>query len=162
MNYFELPDEAATAALGAALVKLVPRCRVVHLSGELGAGKTALVRGFLRAAGVEGSVRSPTFTLVETYETDIGPVYHFDLYRLEDPEELEFLGVRDFEAAVSAGGCMFFEWPERGDGVIPPADLEIAFAFRSEGRAVSVAASADGLVDALVGRPSDFPGKLPE
>jgi len=153
MTTLLLPDEVATAALGEALVPLAAQFRVVHLSGELGAGKTAMVRGFLRAAGVTGRVRSPTFTLVETYDTSVGPVYHFDLYRLESPEELEYLGVRDFVASVGNGGCLFFEWPERGDGVIPSAELEISFSYRDTGRAVALTSLEPSLA-AMLANPS--------
>jgi tRNA threonylcarbamoyladenosine biosynthesis protein TsaE len=94
----------------------------VHLTGDLGAGKTTLVRGFLRRAGVDGAIRSPTYTLVEQYATGFGPVYHLDLYRLSDPEELEFLGLRDL---CAANALYFVEWPERGLGFLPAADLVI-------------------------------------
>ena len=121
------PNEGVMLSLGAARAACSSSVRVVHLSGELGTGKTVFVRGFLRAVGVTGRVRSPTFTLVETYNTSVGPVYHFALYRLAESEELEFLGVRDFEHEVQASGCLFFEWPERAAGVVPAPELEISF-----------------------------------
>ena len=118
--------EAETMAVGAALARAGLSRGVVYLDGELGTGKTTLVRGFLRASGVTGTIRSPTFTLVEEYRIDSMIVGHYDLYRLSDPEELEFLGLRDHLAADS---LCFFEWPERGAGVLPDPDLEIRFEY---------------------------------
>ena len=117
-----LAGEAAMMALGAALAGAGLSRGVVYLAGDLGAGKTTLVRGFLRAAGVTGAIRSPTFTLVEEYRVGASMVGHYDLYRLSDPEELEFLGLRDH---LAADALVFFEWPERGTGVLPPPDIEI-------------------------------------
>ena len=121
-----LAGEAATMALGAALAAAGLSRGAVYLAGELGTGKTTLVRGFLRAAGVTGTIRSPTFTLVEEYRVGASTVGHYDLYRLSDPEELEFLGLRD-HLAVDA--LLFFEWPERGAGVLPHPDLDIRFEY---------------------------------
>ena len=109
-------------ALGAALAAAGLSRGAVYLAGELGTGKTTLVRGFLRAAGVTGTIRSPTFTLVEEYRIGASMVGHYDLYRLSDPEELEFLGLRDH---LAADALVFFEWPERGAGVLPRPDLDI-------------------------------------
>ena len=117
-----LTGEAATLVLGAALAGAGLSRGAVYLAGDLGAGKTTLVRGFLRAAGVTGAIRSPTFTLMEEYRVGASMVGHYDLYRLSDPEELEFLGLRDH---LAADALLFFEWPERGAGVLPPPDLEI-------------------------------------
>ena len=121
-----LTGEAATMALGAALASAGLSRGAVYLTGELGTGKTTLVRGFLRAAGVTGTIRSPTFTLVEEYRVGASTVGHYDLYRLSDPEELEFLGLRDHLAAEA---LLFFEWPERGAGVLPRPDLDIRFDY---------------------------------
>ncbi len=111
----------------------------VHLSGDLGAGKTTLVRGLLRALGHRGVVRSPTYTLLESYP-DLGvPVHHFDLYRLADPEELELIGARDYFAA---GTLWLVEWPERGEGMLPPADLELRITLAGAARELRSAASS--------------------
>lgn len=98
---------------------------VVTLAGELGAGKTTLVRALLRALGVTGYVRSPTYTLIEPYEAAGRRVRHLDLYRLNDPQELEFLGIRDLDPVEE---LIFIEWPERGKAALPPADVEVAIA----------------------------------
>jgi tRNA threonylcarbamoyladenosine biosynthesis protein TsaE len=105
-----LEDEAATARLGARIGAALARRDVVALSGALGAGKTALARAILRGRGVEGHVPSPTFTLVQAYETPGLTVHHFDLYRLEDESELRELGLED----AHEDGALLIEWPERG------------------------------------------------
>ncbi len=115
-----LADAAATEALGAVLARALVPGLVLYLHGELGAGKTTLTRGLLRALGVTGAVRSPTYTLIEPYETAFGRVFHLDLYRIAAPEELEYLGLRDL---CADDVVLIVEWPERGAGALPPADL---------------------------------------
>ena len=134
---FELADEAATRALGAALADALPDGGVLLLHGDLGAGKTTLARGFLQALGHVGAVRSPTYTLLEPYALARGPVYHLDLYRLSDAAELEFLGLRDLD---EPGAVFLVEWPERGTGGLPPADLELTLDFAGDGRAAQLCA----------------------
>lgn len=121
-------------ALGERLARLCPTSMVIYLSGELGTGKTTFVRGFLRGLAYEGAVKSPTYTLVEPYEFAEQTIYHFDLYRLTDPEELEYLGVRDYFAAQ---GICLIEWPERARGFLHPPDLTIEFAYLDDGREVN-------------------------
>jgi len=119
---FDLPSEAHTLALAAALAHSAPPGIEIHLIGELAAGKTAFSRGFLRALGHQGAVKSPTFTLVETYAIDardgLCTVHHFDLYRLGDPEELHYLGFEDYRRPDAL--CLI-EWPSRGGRLLTPS-----------------------------------------
>lgn len=126
----QLADAAATEYLGAQLAGSVTPS-LVYLIGELGAGKTTLVRGFLHALGYSGKVRSPTYTLVEPYACECCTVFHLDLYRLADAEELEWLGLRDM---LSESALLMVEWPERGNGVLPPADLTVYIEYSGAGR----------------------------
>jgi len=131
-----LADEEATVAGGDALGRAclasgLQQGLTLYLNGQLGAGKTTFCRGVLRAFGHEGAVKSPTYTLVEPYELGAQRVYHFDLYRLGDAEELEFMGVRDYFATHSLS---LVEWPERGAGVLPEPDLQLDLEVPDSGR----------------------------
>lgn len=128
------------AALAAALARQLQPPAVVYLEGPLGAGKTTLARAFLRALGHEGAVRSPTYTLLESYPLGRAEVHHLDLYRLADPEEVEFLGIREL---ASPGAIWLVEWPERGGDRLPPPDHRLAIDFDGTARLVR------GLPDAL-------------
>lgn len=147
----ELADESAMEAFGARLAGLLPPGARLYLQGDLGAGKTTLVRGFLRGLGHAGKVKSPTYTLIEPYDVGDRRLYHLDLYRLADPEELEFLGIRDlFEPGVTS----LIEWPERGAGLLPPADILIRIRHLDQGRALSLETGADRY-EALLERLAD-------
>ena len=113
---------------------------LIYLQGELGVGKTTLCRGILRSKGYEGAVKSPTYTLVEPYDLATVELFHFDLYRLADPEELEYMGIRDYFRPTKL--CVV-EWPERGEGILPVADLEVSIGVENRGRALWITANTD-------------------
>jgi tRNA threonylcarbamoyladenosine biosynthesis protein TsaE len=136
-----LPDADATEALGAALARAFPGASTasasLHLEGDLGAGKTTCVRSLLRTLGVSGLIRSPTFTLVESYPLAGLTCVHVDLYRLNGPQDVEELGLRDF---LGAGCLLLVEWPSRGTTALPAPDLQIALSFAAAGRVMRLRA----------------------
>lgn len=162
----QIINEEAMLELGAKLAGFAFSGMIVYLDGDLGAGKTTLVRGFLRAFNYQGAVKSPTFTIVEPYSLDYSKltnynslddrsklnahthlhhrkfvkVYHFDLYRLEDPEELEYMGFRDY---LDGEAIALVEWPEKGLGVLPEADLNIKINYQRNYREVEIIPQSD-------------------
>lgn len=164
MNPYKLflADPQATEAFGQQLAHCCSSGLVVFLRGHLGAGKTTLVRGFLRAMGHQGAVKSPTYTLIEPYTTPGGVVNHLDLYRLGDPDELEWMGMRDL---LDGKQTCLIEWPEQGEGWLPPADVTIVLRSRQDGRqleAVSASVRGEQLLHCLPPVPALQGGKMLE
>jgi len=152
-----LADADATVHLAQALARTAPVPAVVLLHGDLGAGKSTLARAWLRALGVTGAIRSPTYTLVERYPlASGGEALHLDLYRIGDGAELEFLGLDDADVAL-----WLVEWPERGEGALPPADLRIELSISGDGRACRLAplspAGGRWLAELTAGQPLAAP-----
>ena len=127
----QLADEEAMTAFGARLATVTQGHGLIFLDGNLGMGKTTLSRGLIRGLGHTGAVKSPTFTLVEPYEIGDIRAFHFDLYRLVDPEELEYMGIRDY---FDEDALCLIEWPEKGAGVLPKPDLTITITPHNTGR----------------------------
>lgn len=130
-----LKDEAETIAFGAKLATIVSPGNILYLQGDLGSGKTTFVRGILKGFGFKGTIKSPTYTLVEGYEFNWGSAYHFDLYRLTTPEELESMGIREY---FDQNAVIIVEWPERGKGFLPLPDIEFLFKYSKDKREVEL------------------------
>lgn len=136
-----LADESQQVALAREVARYLDASFIMLLKGDLGVGKTTFARGFIQASGFEGVVKSPTYTLVEPYPISNDRMcYHFDLYRLADPEELEFTGARDY---FNDNDVCLVEWPEKAEGFLPPADWICEFSHHDEGRDLVVSAMSD-------------------
>ncbi len=135
-----LPDEAATLALGAALSRVLAPGLVIWLEGELGSGKTTLVRGVLRGLGYAGNVKSPTFTLVELYAISGLNLHHFDFYRFSQPEEYLDAGLDEY---FQGGAVCLVEWPDKAGEYLAPADLRVALCVADHGRRADFTASTE-------------------
>jgi len=130
-----LADEQAMSDFGARIARVTQGHGLIFLEGNLGMGKTTLSRGIIRGLGHIGAVKSPTFTLVEPYEIGDIRAFHFDLYRLVDPEELEFLGIRDY---FEDDAMCLIEWPDKGAGFLPKPDLTITISPQDSGRSLKI------------------------
>ncbi|KPU59573.1 tRNA threonylcarbamoyl adenosine modification protein YjeE [Pseudomonas fluorescens] len=130
-----LADEQAMSDFGARIARITQGHGLIFLEGNLGMGKTTLSRGIIRGLGHAGAVKSPTFTLVEPYEIGDIRAFHFDLYRLVDPEELEFLGIRDY---FEDDALCLIEWPKKGAGFLPKPDLTITISPQDSGRSLKI------------------------
>lgn len=146
MSYAEfIADENAMLAFAQKLAQAIRQVSsenalVFYLNGDLGAGKTTLSRGIVQAFGHQGNVKSPTYTLVEEYHLAEKHIYHFDLYRLSDPEELEFMGIRDY---FSPNSLCLIEWAEKGEGLLEQADLLINIAYADTARQIELVAQTE-------------------
>ena len=140
---FDLPDSGATVALGRALARSFPGANVgaiLHLRGELGSGKTTCARSLLHALGVTATVRSPTYTLVDTYSLASLTCVHVDLYRVQTTGEVEELGLRDM---TGPGYLMLIEWPEKGGVAVPRADLSLLLVYKGDARSAALGAASE-------------------
>ena len=137
---YRLAGEEKMVAFGAALASLLPGQGVITLTGDLGAGKTTLVRGLLSELGHSGVVKSPTYTLVEPYHLNGRDIYHFDLYRLGSPDELEYMGFREY---FNEHSLCLLEWPEKGGDFVPCADISLQIRILDEAREVVISSDKD-------------------
>jgi len=145
-----IADDAKMRAFGAKLLAACKSGGIITLHGNLGTGKTTLVRGALQSLGVTSGVRSPTYTLIEFYPFDLLSIAHFDLYRLAEPEELEYLGFRDY---LTENTLCMIEWPEKAEGILGDVGLEIFLDYDPEGRRLEMRASSDwgqAIIDSLL------------
>lgn len=126
-------------ALGERLAQACHDALIIYLYGPLGAGKTTLARGFMRGMGYGAAVKSPTYTLIEPYEVGSRRLFHLDLYRIRDAEELNYLGLRELQ---DGNAVILVEWPERGEGLLPPADVSVKIEYAAAGRRLSFEAGS--------------------
>jgi tRNA threonylcarbamoyladenosine biosynthesis protein TsaE len=131
----KIPTEQAMIALGKQLAMASGDTAIIFLYGQLGAGKTTFTRGFLQGLGYSGHVKSPTYTLVEPYQLSHGAIYHFDFYRLQDPHELEYMGIQDY---FTPRAICIIEWPEYGKDMLPTSDLSCYIELSQQGRDVKI------------------------
>ena len=149
-----LADESQQIALAKIVAQHLKSSFVMLLKGDLGVGKTTFARGFVQASGFDGVVKSPTYTIVEPYPIDANRMcYHFDLYRLTDPEELEFTGARDY---FNDNDVCLVEWPENAEGFLPPADWICEFSHYNEGRNLIISAMTEKGESLMLRALSDF------
>ena len=149
-----LADESQQIALAKRVAQHLKSSFVMLLKGDLGVGKTTFARGFVQASGFDGVVKSPTYTIVEPYPIDANRMcYHFDLYRLTDPEELEFTGARDY---FNDNDVCLVEWPENAEGFLPPADWICEFSHYNEGRNLIISAMTEKGESLMLRALSDF------
>lgn len=151
----KLHSQQQQESFGAQLAGVLPQHAVIFLNGDLGAGKTTLVRGILRGFGWSGTVKSPTYTLLEPYELPQQKLYHFDLYRLADAEELEYLGLREFLGE----GLLLFEWPERGAAMLPAADIKVNIQHEKAGRVLEFDVRDSQLRRQIISLINNFPNE---
>ncbi|MEE9354641.1 MAG: tRNA (adenosine(37)-N6)-threonylcarbamoyltransferase complex ATPase subunit type 1 TsaE [Methylococcaceae bacterium] len=142
----KLTSENETKQFGAALFQAIRSPYLIFLQGNLGAGKTTLASGFIQASEYKGAVKSPTYTIVEEYQAHGKNIYHFDLYRLSDPEELEWIGFKDY---LDSDSICLVEWPEKGTGFLPQPDLILLLTVCDEGRQVVINARNSEIGKAL-------------
>jgi len=133
--HYTIPNESAMLSFAADIATTLQAGNVVFLEGDLGAGKTTIVRGILKHFGHIGAVKSPTYTLVEPYTLAEQQLYHFDLYRLGDPEELEYMGGRDY---FDSKAICLLEWPEKAYGFLPSPDLRLFISYHADGRKIEI------------------------
>lgn len=132
-----IPAESDMLIFAAQMARAMEEGVIIFLHGPLGAGKTTFTRGFLRGRGYEGKVKSPTYTLVEPYEMEGHHIFHFDFYRLYDPNELQYIGIEEY---FSSSSICLIEWPEKGFPLLPEPDLVCYFAFAGQGREIRIEA----------------------
>lgn len=146
MSHIIIHSEQEMEQLGTELALVLTAPLLIYLHGDLGAGKTTLVRAVLKALGHQGGVKSPTYTLVESYHLAKVLCYHFDFYRVNDVQELEYMGIRDY---LADNALFFIEWPERGNTVLPMPDLSVHISYDKAGRVVEIKANSEQGMAAL-------------